>query len=192
MSKKSNNFWAAIEAKIETGERPAVFINPAGRVCLDNGWNGAEFPARLLAKLPADVLEAAHAKTAERAAEEAAAAAARRDARQAHEARVESLRHRRCWVLGGLYLEDQTVSRYTLQELLDWRGWVSGVFRYRRPTVTVTALADDGGVIVADDWSAWFHETCGEPCPATENMAELAADLSRYTNERRGVRAQLN
>lgn len=191
MSKKSNTFWAAIEAKMEAGEMPEVFINPAGRVCLNNGWNGAEFPARLLSKLPASVIEAANAKAAERAAEEVAEAESRRAARLAHEAKVQSLRHRRCWVLGGLYLEDQTISRYTLQELLDWRDWAR-YFRYKHPTVTITALADDGSVIVADDWSEWFKEVCGERCPATENMVEMAADLSRFTNERRGYHSQMN
>src|SRR3972149_1108358 len=68
MSKKSNNFWAAVESRIEAGQVPEIFINPAGRVCLNNGHNGAEFPARLLAKLPAAVIEAANAKAAERAA----------------------------------------------------------------------------------------------------------------------------
>jgi len=74
MSKKSNNFWGTIEDKMEAGGIPEVFINPAGRVCLNNGWNGAEFPARLLAKLPASLIEAANAKAAERAAADKAKA----------------------------------------------------------------------------------------------------------------------
>lgn len=191
MSAKSKQFWAAIEAKIDAGEMPQVFINPAGRICLDNGWNGAEFPARLLPKLPASVLEAANAKAAERAAAEIAAAEERAAKRSAKQAKIESLRHCRCWVLGGFFLDDQTVSRYTLQELLDWRDWAR-YFRYKHPNVAVMALDDDGNVIVADDWSEWFRDVCGERCPAMANIEEMAADLARFTNERRSYRAQLN
>lgn len=68
MSWKSSVFWATIEANMADGNMPDVFINPAGKVCLHNGWNGAEFPARLLHLLPPAIIEAANVKAAERAA----------------------------------------------------------------------------------------------------------------------------
>lgn len=186
-----SNFWTKIEAKMEAGEMPRVFINAAGRVCLDNGSNGAEFPARLLGKLPPEVIEQANAKAAERAAEVQARIDAAREAEAARKAKMETLRHRRCWVLGRLYMEDQTVQRYTLQELEDWRNWAR-YFRYKHPTVTITAFTEDWQQIVCEDWSVWFQETCGERCPSSENMAELAADLARFTNERRAYHAANN
>lgn len=176
---------------MEAGQMPQIFINPAGKVCINNGRNGAELPQRLLSKLPAEVIEAAKAKAAERAAKEAAKQAAWLARREEHRATIESLRHRRCWVLGGCYMEDRTIQRYTLQELEDWRDWAR-YFQFKDPTVVVTALAEDGSVITSDDWSLHFKETCGERCPATEDMAKMAADLAAYTNERRGFHAQSN
>lgn len=104
MSKNANNLWNKIEREIADGQYPSVFINAAGAVCLDNGSNGPQLPARLANMMPAEIIEEANAVADRRQQDEAAKHAALREEhareRQAARERIEA--HRGLW---GLWLD---------------------------------------------------------------------------------------
>ena len=101
------------------------------------------------------------------------------------ESRVSALRSRRVWALAGLFLGDQTISRYTLEELEAWRDWAA-YFRFRNPTVYVHAVDGNDEPQLSLDWSAYFEDVCCEPgTQESENMTQMAADLAEFVNKRR-------
>lgn len=110
---------------------------------------------------------------------------ARIDAAKAREAETQatiaSLAKKRVWTLNGLFMEEESVTRYTLEEIKRWVDWRTGCFVYREPSVYAQTVVD--GRTLSVDFSPFFRDVCGNRCPATENMFELAADLAAYTNE---------
>ena len=141
-------------------------------------------PAALLAtaRHNYEAVRAWEAKAADRAAKE-------ETDRQARAAKIEELRHVRCWRLAGFFIEDLSWASYTLAEIAAWVDWEAPKFRAKHPSVIAVA---DGPGDLAVNFSDYFQEVCGGRVPAEVNHDRACRALAAYVAQRRAIAAPNN
>lgn len=143
-----NNMWAEIEARMDRGEYPAVYVTADGHLGLDGAANGATLPQRLAAKMPCAMVEAARARQAERHAAEAKASADRAEQyrRESVElvAKIAAMGQRRVWGLAGFFVEEMTGAMASWSEVSEFEGCF-GVQQFPAPCELYAVAHDESG-----------------------------------------------